>query len=222
MSSGLTRSLAEQIYEYCHDRHLALRSHAEALLLYEDENLSRDAQRQAQMAELQTLRNFGFQKVERLDGNIGYLDLRFFSSPEIAGETAITAMAFLAHTNALIIDLRHNDGGENYMAHLLTSYLVEAEPMLLNSFSFRSKQGPQQCWTLVQTRLKLPPDHHPESGMVRTLYDCPDLPLGPEGVLCRLVVATHQAETAFRSLFFRFYSLFQAQRSILHSFRSLG
>jgi len=51
----------------------------------------------------------------------------------------------------------------------------------------------------VQARLKLPPDQHlthPESGMVRALYDCPDLPLGPEDMRCRLVVATHQAEVA--------------------------
>jgi hypothetical protein len=50
----------------------------------------------------------------------------------------------------------------------------------------------------VQARLKLPPDQeltHPESGMVRALYDCPDLPLGPEGVRCRVIVATHQAST---------------------------
>src|SRR6266566_7741683 len=48
----------------------------------------------------------------------------------------------------------------------------------------------------VQARLKLPPDQHlthPESGMVRALYDCPNLPLGSEGMRCRLVVATHQA-----------------------------
>jgi hypothetical protein len=48
----------------------------------------------------------------------------------------------------------------------------------------------------VQARLKLPPDQHlarAESGMVRALYDCPDLPLGPEGMRCRLIVATHQA-----------------------------
>jgi hypothetical protein len=48
----------------------------------------------------------------------------------------------------------------------------------------------------VQARLSLPPDQqfsHPESGIVRTLYDCPDLPLGPEGMRCRMVVATHPA-----------------------------
>src|SRR5256884_1829493 len=50
--------------------------------------------------------------------------------------------------------------------------------------------------TEIQVRLKLPPDQHlthPESGMVRALYDCPDVPVGPEGVLCRVVVATHPA-----------------------------
>ena len=48
----------------------------------------------------------------------------------------------------------------------------------------------------IQARLKLPPDQqltHPESGVVRALDDCPDLPLGPQGMRCRLVVATHPA-----------------------------
>ena len=47
---------------------------------------------------------------------------------------------------------------------------------------------------LVQARLHLPPDQsqqRPESQMVRSLYDCPEVPMGPEGVLCRVVVATH-------------------------------
>jgi hypothetical protein len=50
--------------------------------------------------------------------------------------------------------------------------------------------------TEIQARLKLPPDQHlthPESGMVRALYDCPDVPVGPDGVQCRVVVATHPA-----------------------------
>jgi hypothetical protein len=48
----------------------------------------------------------------------------------------------------------------------------------------------------VQARLHLPADQQesrPESGLVRTLYDCPDLPVGPVGQRCRLVVATHPA-----------------------------
>jgi hypothetical protein len=46
----------------------------------------------------------------------------------------------------------------------------------------------------VQARLHLPPDQHfarPESGITRTLYDCPNLAVGPKGERCRVVVATH-------------------------------
>ena len=48
----------------------------------------------------------------------------------------------------------------------------------------------------VQSRLHLPADQQfsrSESGLVRQLYDCPDVPVGPEGVCCRVVVATHPA-----------------------------
>jgi len=47
---------------------------------------------------------------------------------------------------------------------------------------------------VVQARLTRPPDQqttHPESGMSRALFDCPDLPLTPEGPRVRLIVATH-------------------------------
>ena len=46
----------------------------------------------------------------------------------------------------------------------------------------------------VQSRLHLPADQqfsHWESGLVRQLYDCHDVAVGPEGCRCRIVVATH-------------------------------
>ncbi len=49
---------------------------------------------------------------------------------------------------------------------------------------------------VVQTRLRLPADQQfsrPESDLVRTLYDCPDVTVGASGQHCRLVVATHPA-----------------------------
>ena len=48
----------------------------------------------------------------------------------------------------------------------------------------------------IQSRLHLPADHQfsrAESGLVRQLYDCPDVAVGPEGYRCRVVVATHPA-----------------------------
>ncbi len=46
----------------------------------------------------------------------------------------------------------------------------------------------------VQSRLHLPPDQQfsrLESELLRTLYDSPDVPVGPDGLSFRVVVATH-------------------------------
>ncbi len=52
---------------------------------------------------------------------------------------------------------------------------------------------------VVKLRLARAPDQmstHPESGMRRTLYDCPAVPLTPTGPEVRLVVATHGATSS--------------------------
>jgi hypothetical protein len=49
----------------------------------------------------------------------------------------------------------------------------------------------------VQSRLylwKIQQFTRPESDLVRTLYDCPEVPVGPHGQRCRVVVATHPAD----------------------------
>ena len=64
------------------------------------------------------------------------------------------------------------------------------------AFVTRGKEYTVLDHPLVQSRLHLPPDQfqqRPESLMVRSLYDYPEIPVGPEGVLCRVIVATHQA-----------------------------
>jgi len=46
----------------------------------------------------------------------------------------------------------------------------------------------------IQSRLHLPAEGsfaRPESELVRTLYDCPDVPVGSAGQRCRVIVATH-------------------------------
>jgi hypothetical protein len=51
--------------------------------------------------------------------------------------------------------------------------------------------------------LHLPPDQQfslPESDLVRTLYDCPDVAVGPTGLRCRVVVATHPASARKRRI----------------------
>jgi hypothetical protein len=65
------------------------------------------------------------------------------------------------------------------------------------AFVTRGKQYAVLDHPLVQARLHFPPDQvqqRPESQTVRSLYDCPDVPVGPEEVPCRVVVATHPAD----------------------------
>ncbi|MCW1981372.1 hypothetical protein [Xanthomonas campestris] len=56
--------------------------------------------------------NFAFDKVQRLHGNIGYAKFCFFAYPYLAAATASSATDFVANTDALIIDLRDNAGGD--------------------------------------------------------------------------------------------------------------
>ncbi len=92
-------------------------------------------------------RNFAFEKVERLKGNIGYIDLRGFAPSEYGGETAVAAMGFVAHCDALIFDLRQNHGGYPSMVQLVTSYLLDPEPRHINTFYYRPTDNYQQFWT---------------------------------------------------------------------------
>jgi len=95
-----------------------------------------------------TLQNFGFRRVERLAGNVGYLDLVSFFPTDLGGNTAVAAMNVVAHTSALIIDLRENGGGSDSMVTLLTSYLVDPEPIHLADLHLRAGDTLRQCWTL--------------------------------------------------------------------------
>ncbi len=91
--------------------------------------------------------NFGFRKVERLPGNIGYLDFRVFKSASDAGPTAIAALNFLAYCDAVIVDLRQNGGGDPAGIQLICSYFFD-EPAHLNDIYIRSTDKTENYWTL--------------------------------------------------------------------------
>ncbi len=95
----------------------------------------------------------------------------------------------------------------------LTAYQLEASRTLLRldgqygngavlsdvagfAFVTRGKDYDLLNHPQIQARLHLPPDQpqqRPESQIERSLYDCPQIPVGPEGKPCRVVVATHPA-----------------------------
>jgi hypothetical protein len=91
--------------------------------------------------------NCGFEKIEVLPGNIGYLKLNMFADPAICGSTAIAAMNFLANVSAIIFDLRSNYGGDPKMIALISSYLFD-QPTHLNDIYNRKEDSTTQYWTL--------------------------------------------------------------------------
>jgi retinol-binding protein 3 len=90
--------------------------------------------------------NFGFAEVGVLPGAVGYMDLRSFYPPEIAGETAVAAMRMVSSADALILDLRENGGGSGEMVMLLMSYFF-TDRTELTGVQRRGEPRVHQSWT---------------------------------------------------------------------------
>lgn len=92
--------------------------------------------------------NSGFEKVERLRGNVGYVKFNFFGSPREMARPLEGVMKFLANTDAMIVDLRDNGGGDPAGVQLFCSYFFGAKPVHLNSIYFREGNRTEEFWTL--------------------------------------------------------------------------
>lgn len=91
--------------------------------------------------------NFGFPKVEILPGNVGYLDIRRFQPPELAGDTVVAVMGFLANVDALIVDVRQCSGGSAFMMPLFNAYFF-TRPTQLFEMQFRGDNVTENYWTM--------------------------------------------------------------------------
>jgi hypothetical protein len=154
----LALMLTEDLRTLSNDRHWSVVYRPQQAPASADLEADEEETQRAQWLAQARHRNFGFEKVERLGGNVGYIDLREFLRSEVAGETAVAAMGFVAHCDALIFDLRQNRGGTPSMVQLLTSYLLDAEPRHINSFYRRPTDDYQQFWTLPHVPGKRLPD----------------------------------------------------------------
>lgn len=104
--------------------------------------------RRLAMRRMGRLDNFGIRQVERLDGNVGYLDVRRVAVPANAGPAIGAAMELVAGTYALIIDLRHNHGGAPEGVVFWCSYLLDERPTHLNDIFHADTGETRQFWAL--------------------------------------------------------------------------
>jgi hypothetical protein len=91
--------------------------------------------------------NCAFDKVEILPNNIGYIKFDGFMDAGFCGPTVVAAMGFVAHTDALIFDLRQNGGGQPAMVTMIASYLFDKPTHLIDIYD-RKEDKTTQNWTL--------------------------------------------------------------------------
>lgn len=90
--------------------------------------------------------NFGFTRAEKLEDNIGLLEITGFPPLQFARSHADLAMKFLKNSDALIIDCRRNGGGNPDLIQYVCSYLFE-KPTHINSIYNREKNTTEEFIT---------------------------------------------------------------------------
>jgi hypothetical protein len=143
--AGFAALLTEHLQAVSHDKHLNVIYNPFKQPAGQPEPSTAD--QEAQMTKQMLRINCGFEKIEILPGNIGYLKFNMFANPAICGATAVAAMSFLAHVDAIIFDLRDNHGGDPKMITLISSYLFD-QPTHLNDIYTPKDDNTAQFWTL--------------------------------------------------------------------------
>lgn len=141
---ALCEAVTADLQEVCPDKHLRL--------LWTDEPQSLDPVDEdgGEAAFLALLRaeNQGIQRVERLEGNIGLIELRWIASA-VEGASAIgAAMQLVAHSSALVLDLRGCRGGAPEGAAMWCSYFFPDDQVHLNDIYDRTSDTTRQYWTV--------------------------------------------------------------------------
>jgi hypothetical protein len=142
---AFAKKLTENFREVSHDKHL--RVDFSPAKIPERPAGPPDANAIAEYRKHMEKMNCGFDKVEILSGNVGYVKFDMFADPDICGPTAVAAMNFLANVDAIIFDLRENGGGDPKMVALVSTYLF-SEQTHLNDLWERKSDSTSQYWTL--------------------------------------------------------------------------
>jgi hypothetical protein len=91
--------------------------------------------------------NYGFEKAQILDNNIGYVKMNEFSPLKEAQVVAGKIFDSLANCKALILDLRTNSGGYPEMSQFLSSYFFQSPTKILTLYD-RYGNIVNEIWTL--------------------------------------------------------------------------
>jgi hypothetical protein len=134
--------LTKDLEDVSHDRHLHVDFSPFKIPPRTEPTPEDEARFHAQMEH----DNCAFDKVEILPNNIGYIKFDGFMDPSFCGLTVVAAMGFVAHTDALIFDIRQNGGGQPAMVTMIASYLFDRPTHLIDIYD-RKEDSTTQNWT---------------------------------------------------------------------------
>ncbi|WP_296944038.1 S41 family peptidase [uncultured Massilia sp.] len=105
--------------------------------------------RMAEMRDRSARQGYGIEKIERLPGNVGYIELRGFGATEFVGPAYTAALSLMEGTDALILDLRRNGGGSpGSVAYLMSHFFPLGDQRHLIDIYHRASGTTQQIWTV--------------------------------------------------------------------------
>lgn len=150
---AFAEKLTADLQSVSKDKHLRIRFSSQPIPVRKERTEPTDAEKAENRWFSQRV-NYGFERVERMNGNIGYIDLRGFSDHEAGADTVAAAMTLVSNTEALIFDLRQNGGGSPAMVALISSYLFGDKPVHLNSLYWRKGDRTEEFWTKPEAAAK--------------------------------------------------------------------
>ncbi|SDB50013.1 N-terminal domain of Peptidase_S41 [Flavobacteriaceae bacterium MAR_2010_188] len=138
-------ALTESVQSINHDKHMRIRTNPPYIAPIH----TLEKKMEERMDQINWFRqaNSGIKKVEILDGNVGYLDLREFAGFDTDNAYVDAYMKLLSRSDAIIIDLTQNGGGSPFMVQYLCSYFFD-QKLHLNSLYYRASDETEEFWTL--------------------------------------------------------------------------
>ncbi|MEL7534992.1 MAG: S41 family peptidase, partial [Bacteroidota bacterium] len=150
-------ALTESVQEVTHDKHIMVEKRMTSVAPVS--TLDSWMAQKVENKWYQRRYNANFKSVSKLEGNVGLLDLRGFYSLAEGKEFADLAMAQLATSDAIVIDLRNNSGGRPEMIFYLVSHFFSEKKQLSSAIcrrgdEFRKHEG----WSFDEIAGKRMPD----------------------------------------------------------------
>ncbi|RUR14233.1 S41 family peptidase [Legionella sp. km772] len=142
--SDFSRKVTQDLYQLTKDKHLSVTYSA---TIVSDKKMESITDFLKSLPIAKPYMNFGFNEVRRLNCNIGYFSFDFFGPTDVSAKKFDASMKFLQDTDALIIDLRKNIGGDPKTVSYFVSYFFDKTPVHLNNIFWRKNNKVEEFWT---------------------------------------------------------------------------